>query len=41
MRMSLRAALMAAALATAHPALAEPITLGSALERALANVRIR
>lgn len=37
MRMSLRAALMAAALATAHPALAEPITLGSALERALAN----
>mgnify|MGYP000045794497 CR=1 FL=1 len=34
MPISLRAALMAAALATAHPALAEPITLGSALERA-------
>jgi outer membrane protein, heavy metal efflux system len=37
MRKSVRAAIQAAALATVHPALADPITLGSAVERALAN----
>lgn len=37
MPISLRAALMAAALVTATPALAEPITLEAAIERALAN----
>ena len=37
MPISLRAALMAAALATAFPALAEPITLETAIERAIAS----
>lgn len=37
MPISLRAALMAAALVTAFPALAEPITLESAIERAIAS----
>ena len=37
MPISLRAALMAAALVTASPALAEPITLESAIERAIAS----